>query len=86
MAKDKSKKKNKKKKSKIVWDPWYGKMLDAVSEYIETIADRGDFEFNERDHRIVRALIEFYGFDPNSDFEIILEDVEHNHIYKESDH
>ena len=49
-------------------------MLDAVGEYLDTIGSREDREITERDITIVRALIDFYGFEAE-DFLEVLEDV-----------
>lgn len=59
----KAKKKQIKKRVKTDWDPWYCKMLDAVAEYIENIEAAEGEDISERDHTIIRALVEFYGFD-----------------------
>jgi hypothetical protein len=56
------------------FDPWYSKMLDAVGEYLDSIGSREDREINERDILIIRALIDFYGFEAE-DFLEVLEDV-----------
>ena len=56
------------------FDTWYAKMLDAVGEYLDTIGSREDREINERDITIIRALIDFYGFEAE-DFLEVLEDV-----------
>lgn len=71
------KKVTKRTKKKVVepeWDPWYCKMLDAVGEYLDTIGDRPDQEITDRDFTIIRALIEFYGFEP-SEIQDILDDI-----------
>jgi hypothetical protein len=60
------------------WDTMYVKMLDAIIEYMDNdIAPRGDDNINERDIRIIRALVEFYDFEiqDNSDLAEIMEDV-----------
>ena len=57
-----TKKKRKKQEIETQWDPWYCKMLDAVTEYIDNIDDTGEEDISERDHRIIQALVEFYGF------------------------
>jgi hypothetical protein len=56
------------------WDPWYIKMLDAVGEYIDGIGHRDDTEIDSRDIMIIKALIDFYGFD-NDEMHDILDDV-----------
>ena len=56
------------------WDPWYCKMLDAVGEYMDTIGHRPDPEINDRDILIIKALIDFYGFD-TSEMQEILDDL-----------
>jgi len=71
----KSKGKQVKKLVEPQWDPWYCKMLDAVGEYLDTISERDDKDINERDLRIIKALIEFYGFDAE-ELKDILDDVE----------
>lgn len=58
-----------------MWDPWYSKMLEAVGEYMDSIVVREDPKYNERDDRIVKALIEFYGFETDS-IKDILRDAE----------
>jgi hypothetical protein len=72
----KSKKKTKRTKKWVEpdWDPWYIKMLDAVSEYMDTIGHRLDPEITDRDITIMKALIEFYGFDSN-EMEDMLDDI-----------
>lgn len=72
------KKVTKRTKKKVVepdWDPWYCKMLDAVGEYLDTIGARPDTEITERDFVIIKALIEFYGFD-SGEMEDILNDMD----------
>lgn len=56
------------------WDPTYVKMLDAVGEYLDNMGDRDKDQVNERDIRIIRALIEFYDFEPEYIHDI-MEDV-----------
>jgi hypothetical protein len=72
----KSKKKTKRNKEWVDpdWDPWYIKMLDAVGEYMDAIGHRLDPEITDRDFIIIRALIEFYGFDAD-EIEEILDDL-----------
>jgi hypothetical protein len=73
--------------SEIDWDPedfedlddpeaeeWYVKMLDAVGEYMDGIAQREDPNINQRDITIIRALIDFYGFE-YEDMMDVLEDL-----------
>lgn len=74
MAKAKKKSKRKHKLIDQDWDPWYCKMLDAVAEYMESMSEKSTPESEERDHRIIRALIEFYGFS-FEDVADILDDV-----------
>jgi len=57
------------------WDPWYCKMLDAVREYMDNMEGEPSNEITDRDIRIIRALIEFYGFEPE-DIAVVLDDVE----------
>lgn len=59
------------------WDPEYVRMLDAVIEYMDTIADREDTNINARDITIIQALIEFYDFEvyDNQDIVDIMDDV-----------
>ena len=73
-TKKKTTKRTKKKWVEPEWDPWYCKMLDAVGEYLDTIGNRPDPEINERDFRIIRALIEFYGFESDN-IKDILDDI-----------
>jgi hypothetical protein len=72
----KSKKKTKRNKDWVDpdWDPWYIKMLDAVGEYMDAIGHRLDPEITDRDFIIIKALIEFYGFDAD-EIEEILDDL-----------
>jgi len=56
------------------WDPWYCKMLDAVGEYLDTIGHRPDPEITDRDFIIIKALIDFYGFDTD-EIQDILDDI-----------
>jgi len=65
-------------KKKVVepdWDPWYCKMLDAVGEYLDTIGLRPNPDITPRDFIIIKALIEFYGFD-SDEMEDILNDMD----------
>jgi hypothetical protein len=73
----KSKKTTKKSKKWIEpdWDPWYIKMMDAVGEYMDTIGHRLDPEITDRDIIIMRALIDFYGFD-SDEMPEILDDIQ----------
>lgn len=57
------------------WDPWYIKMLDAVGEFMDEIGHRPDPEITDRDFVIIKALIEFYGFD-SGEMEDILNDMD----------
>ena len=80
MAKTKKVTKAKKKAKRVQkwvepqWDPWYCKMLDAVGEYLDGIGERENPDIDQRDITIIRALIEFYGFEPE-DMKDILDDV-----------
>jgi K+/H+ antiporter YhaU regulatory subunit KhtT len=56
------------------WEDTYVRMLDAVGEYLDSMGDRNITEVNERDIRIIRALIEFYDFEAE-DIQDILKDV-----------
>lgn len=56
------------------WDPMYVKMLDAVGEYLDSMGEREGDTPNQRDIRIIRALIEFYDFEPEYIHDI-MEDV-----------
>ncbi len=71
----------------IDWDPedfedlddpeieeWYVKMLDAVGEYMDGITQREDPNITQRDITIIRALIDFYGFEYEDMMEV-LEDI-----------
>ena len=55
-------------------DEWYIRMLDAVGEYMDSIAEREDQTINQRDITIIRALIDFYGYEAE-DINDVLEDV-----------
>ena len=57
------------------WDPWYVKMLDAVGEYMDTITYKEEEDIDDRDIRIIQALIDFYGFDVD-DMADVLDDIE----------
>lgn len=48
------------------WDPQYVILLDAIGEYMDTIAERSDTSINERDVTIIAALIQFYDFEIDS--------------------
>ena len=63
VAKKKTKSTRKKKWVEPDWDPWYIRMMDAVGEYMDMIGHRADTEITDRDFIIIKALIEFYGFD-----------------------
>ena len=45
------------------WDSNYVRMLDAVIEYMDNIGSRDEPKINQRDIRIIQALIEFYDFE-----------------------
>ena len=75
VSKKKAARKPSRKVLKTFWDPWYGKMLEAVGEYMDSVVARENPKYNERDDRIVKALIEFYGFEAE-DIGSILEDAE----------
>ena len=70
-----------------MWDPWYSKMLEAVGEYMDSVVARENPEYTERDDRIVKALIEFYGFEVDN-IKDILKDAEDrmNQLDKENSH
>jgi len=59
------------------WDTKYVRMLDAVIEYMDSIGQREVTAVNERDIRIIRALIEFYDFEvyDNQDILDVMDDV-----------
>jgi hypothetical protein len=82
VSKKKSVRKTLNKKIQVLWDPWYSKMLEAVGEYMDSIAKREEPNYNARDERIVKALIEFYGFETD-DIAPILEDVETHFLQNE---
>jgi hypothetical protein len=73
-SKVKKKGKQKKKWVEPEWDPWYCKMLDAVGEYLDTISSRPDPDITDRDFIIIKALVEFYGFDAD-EMQDILDDI-----------
>ena len=59
------------------WEAKYVMMLDALIEYMDEIGQREVTTINERDMRIIKALIEFYDFEvlDNQDILDIMEDV-----------
>ena len=59
------------------WEAKYVMMLDALIEYLDEIGQRDVAAINERDIRIIRALIEFYDFEvlDNQDILEIMDDV-----------
>lgn len=59
------------------WNTKYVRMLDALIEYLDTIGQREVTTINERDIRIIKALIEFYDFEvlDNQDILDIMDDV-----------
>jgi len=59
------------------WEEKYVKMLDALIEYLDEIGQRDVKVINERDIRIIKALIEFYDFEvlDNQDILDIMDDV-----------
>jgi hypothetical protein len=59
------------------WEEKYIKMLDALIEYLDNIGQREVTAINERDIRIIKALIEFYDFEvlDNQDIIDIMDDV-----------
>jgi len=59
------------------WEEKYVKMLDALIEYLDNIGQREITAINERDIRIIKALIEFYDFEvlDNQDIIDIMDDV-----------
>lgn len=73
-VKKKNTRRTKKKFIEPDWDPWYCKMLDAVGEYMDTMGERDDTEISYRDINIIRALIQFYGFD-SDEMKDILDDI-----------
>lgn len=87
VTKKKVMRKTVRRKYDAIWDPWYTKMLEAVGEYMDSIVVREDPKYNERDDRIIKALVEFYGFEVD-DLKDILRDAEHrmNQLDEESNH
>lgn len=59
------------------WETKYVRMLDALIEYLDSIGQREITTINERDIRIIKALIEFYDFEvvDNQDILDIMDDV-----------
>jgi hypothetical protein len=59
------------------WEAKYIMMLDALIEYLDEIGQRDIKVINERDIRIIKALIEFYDFEvlDNQDILDIMDDV-----------
>ena len=59
------------------WEEKYVKMLDALIEYLDEIGQRDIKVINERDIRIIKALVEFYDFEvlDNQDLLDIMDDV-----------
>lgn len=59
------------------WNAKYVRMLDALIEYLDTIGQREVKTINERDIRIIKALVEFYDFEvlDNQDLLDIMDDV-----------
>jgi hypothetical protein len=59
------------------WEAKYILMLDALIEYLDEIGQRDIKVINERDIRIIKALIEFYDFEvlDNQDILDIMDDV-----------
>jgi hypothetical protein len=59
------------------WEEKYVKMLDALIEYLDEIGQRDIKVINDRDIRIIKALIEFYDFEvlDNQDILDIMDDV-----------
>ena len=59
------------------WEAKYVKMLDALIEYLDEIGQRDVTVINQRDIRIIKALIEFYDFEvlDNQDIIDIMDDV-----------
>jgi len=59
------------------WEEKYVKMLDALIEYLDEIGQRDIKTINERDIRIIKALVEFYDFEvlDNQDLLDIMDDV-----------
>lgn len=69
------------------WEAKYILMLDALIEYLDEIGQRDIKVINERDTRIIKALIEFYDFEvlDNQDILDIMDDVKArvNELYLE---
>jgi hypothetical protein len=59
------------------WEAKYIMMLDALIEYLDEIGQRDIKVINDRDIRIIKALIEFYDFEvlDNQDILDIMDDV-----------
>jgi hypothetical protein len=59
------------------WEAKYVMMLDALIEYLDEIGQRDIKVINERDIRIIKALVEFYDFEvlDNQDLLDIMDDV-----------
>lgn len=59
------------------WEEKYVRMLDALIEYLDSIGQREIKTINERDIRIIKALIEFYDFEvlDNQDILDVMDDV-----------
>jgi hypothetical protein len=59
------------------WEAKYILMLDALIGYLDEIGQRDITSINERDIRIIKALIEFYDFEvlDNQDIIDIMDDV-----------
>jgi hypothetical protein len=59
------------------WEAKYIMMLDALIEYLDEIGQRDIKTINDRDIRIIKALIEFYDFEvlDNQDILDIMDDV-----------
>lgn len=59
------------------WQTKYVRMLDALIEYLDEIGQRDITTINERDIRIIKALVEFYDFEvlDNQDLLEIMDDV-----------
>jgi hypothetical protein len=59
------------------WEAKYIMMLDALIEYLDEIGQRDIKVINERDIRIIKALVEFYDFEvlDNQDLLDIMDDV-----------
>ena len=59
------------------WEEKYVKMLDSLIQYLDDIGHRDIKTINERDIRIIKALVEFYDFEvlDNQDLLDIMDDV-----------